>query len=406
MKLSPNGKDGFSRSCRDRRGRIWARARLGGAAAAAPARHKPSHGPQPPADRADGAGHHQPHEPGWLAQGRARAPAASTCDGTRRPAPLALVGPYPAGHRGARAPARGRGTRQGGVRRAVFVHWSLFGIPPSATRVPKAGPGREPTTFHPAHVRRFPARRTTTPHTATCSRSYALRSALDLPDGRRPATRTCAPAIARAASAQGRLDGHVHARRKLVHGRGQGRPRPRPARRLDRPPAPACRLAPDHDRGGTGWDASTDQRCCSSVWRGWWPAGLAEAARARAVPSPSARTRPRRSPTRTPRSVAEQGLHVSGRRRREGASRVRSRVAGQERHETRSSTGCPESTKERRQAGMPGRSPECGPRAAPPRSGPSRGCNRNQVAAASAGGPGPGSRGTGREIMSSRIVAR
>jgi Raf kinase inhibitor-like YbhB/YbcL family protein len=84
---------------------------------------------------------------------------------------------------------------------APFVHWSLFGIPPSATQVPGGGK-RGTNDFHqPAYGGPCPPDNDPAHHYVFTL--YALRAPLDLPDGAPP--RDVRAAIARAALAQGRL---------------------------------------------------------------------------------------------------------------------------------------------------------------------------------------------------------
>jgi Raf kinase inhibitor-like YbhB/YbcL family protein len=84
---------------------------------------------------------------------------------------------------------------------APFVHWSLFGIPPSATQVPASA--KEGTTdFHQTHYG-GPCPPDNDPAHRYVFTLYALRAPLDLPAGAPPDDLRAA--IARAASAQGRL---------------------------------------------------------------------------------------------------------------------------------------------------------------------------------------------------------
>jgi Raf kinase inhibitor-like YbhB/YbcL family protein len=132
-----------------------------------------------------------------LAQGRP-VPSRFTCDGLDDPPPLRWSG-VPAGT--AELALLLEDENAQGESGAPFVHWSLFGIPPSATRVP-SGARQGTNDFHqltyggPCPPDNDPAHR----YVFTL---YALRAALDLPDGAPPTDLRAA--IARAASAQGRL---------------------------------------------------------------------------------------------------------------------------------------------------------------------------------------------------------
>jgi Raf kinase inhibitor-like YbhB/YbcL family protein len=132
-----------------------------------------------------------------LAQGRP-VPSRFTCDGLDDPPPLRWSG-VPAGT--AELALLLEDENAQGESGGPFVHWSLFGIPPSATQVPRGA--REGTNdFHqltyggPCPPDNDPAHR----YAFTLS---ALRAPLDLPDGAPPTDLRAA--IARAASAQGRL---------------------------------------------------------------------------------------------------------------------------------------------------------------------------------------------------------
>jgi hypothetical protein len=125
-------------------------------------------------------------------------PSRFTCDGLDDPPPLRWSG-VPAGTAELALLLEDQSAR--GESGAPFVHWSLFGIPPSATQV--GGGGKRGTTdFHqlsyggpcppdnePAHHYVFTI--------------YALRAPLDLPEGAPPPD--VRAAIGRAALAQGRL---------------------------------------------------------------------------------------------------------------------------------------------------------------------------------------------------------
>jgi Raf kinase inhibitor-like YbhB/YbcL family protein len=132
-----------------------------------------------------------------LAQGRP-VPRRFTCDGPDDPPPLRWSG-VPSGTAELAILLEDQSAR--GESGAPFVHWSLFGIPASATQVPggaKAGTsdfhqlpyaGPCPPDNDPAHRYVFTL--------------YALRAPLDLPTGAPPADLRAA--IARAATALGRL---------------------------------------------------------------------------------------------------------------------------------------------------------------------------------------------------------
>jgi len=132
-----------------------------------------------------------------LAQGRP-VPRRFTCDGLDDPPPLRWSG-VPAGTAELALLLEDQNSQ--GESGAPFVHWSLFGIPPSATHVPpnaRAGTndfhqltygGPCPPDNDPAHRYVFTL--------------YALRAPLDVPDGAPPTDLRAA--IARAAFAQGRL---------------------------------------------------------------------------------------------------------------------------------------------------------------------------------------------------------
>ena len=132
-----------------------------------------------------------------LAQGRP-VPRRFTCDGLDDPPPLHWSG-VPAGTAELALLLEDLSSR--GDSGAPFVHWSLFGIPASATQVPRGA--REGTNdFHqltyggPCPPDNDPAHR----YVFTL---YALRAPLGVPDGAPPTDLRAA--IARAASAQGRL---------------------------------------------------------------------------------------------------------------------------------------------------------------------------------------------------------
>jgi Raf kinase inhibitor-like YbhB/YbcL family protein len=132
-----------------------------------------------------------------LAQGRP-VPSRFTCDGPDDPPPLRWSGVPPGTAELALLLEDQNAQGESG---GPFVHWSLFGIPASATQVP---PGAKQGTndFHqltyggPCPPDNDPAHR----YVFTL---YALRAPLDLPDGAPPPDLRAA--IARAASAQGRL---------------------------------------------------------------------------------------------------------------------------------------------------------------------------------------------------------
>jgi Raf kinase inhibitor-like YbhB/YbcL family protein len=132
-----------------------------------------------------------------LAQGRP-VPSRFTCDGPDDPPPLRWSGVPPGTAELALLLEDQNAQGESG---GPFVHWSLFGIPASATQVP---PGAKQGTndFHqltyggPCPPDNDPAHR----YVFTL---YALRAPLDLPDGAPPTDLRAA--IARAASAQGRL---------------------------------------------------------------------------------------------------------------------------------------------------------------------------------------------------------
>jgi Raf kinase inhibitor-like YbhB/YbcL family protein len=125
-------------------------------------------------------------------------PSRFTCDGLDDPPPLRWSG-VPAGTAELALLLEDQNVR--GPSGAPFVHWSLFGIPPSATQVPRSA--RAGTNdFHqltyggPCPPDNDPAHR----YVFTL---YALRAPLDVPDGAPPTDLRAA--IARAASGQGRL---------------------------------------------------------------------------------------------------------------------------------------------------------------------------------------------------------
>ena len=132
-----------------------------------------------------------------LTQGRP-VPARFTCDGLDDPPPLRWSG-VPSGTAELALLLEDQSAQ--GESGGPFVHWSLFGIPASATQVPRGG--KEGTNdFHqlayggPCPPDNDPAHR----YVFTL---YALRAPLDLPNGAPPADLRAA--IGRAASAQGQL---------------------------------------------------------------------------------------------------------------------------------------------------------------------------------------------------------
>jgi Raf kinase inhibitor-like YbhB/YbcL family protein len=132
-----------------------------------------------------------------LSEGRP-VPSRFTCDGPDDPPPLRWSG-VPPGTAELALLLEDQNSR--GESGGPFVHWSLFGIPASATQVPSGAKqgtndfqqltygGPCPPDNDPAHRYVFTL--------------YALRAPLDLPDGAPPTDLRAA--IARAASAQGRL---------------------------------------------------------------------------------------------------------------------------------------------------------------------------------------------------------
>ena len=132
-----------------------------------------------------------------LAQGRP-VPRRFTCDGLDDPPPLRWSG-VPPGTAELALLLEDQTAR--GESGGPFVHWILFGIPPSATQVPRGGTNGT-NDFHqltyggPCPPDNDPAHR----YVFTL---YALRAPLDLPKGAPPAD--VRAAIGRAASAQGRL---------------------------------------------------------------------------------------------------------------------------------------------------------------------------------------------------------
>jgi Raf kinase inhibitor-like YbhB/YbcL family protein len=125
-------------------------------------------------------------------------PRRFTCDGLDDPPPLRWSG-VPAGSAELALLLEDQSAR--GESGAPFVHWSLFGIPPSATQVPGGGK-RGTNDFHqPAYGGPCPPDNDPAHHYVFTL--YALRAPLDLPDGAPP--RDVRAAIARAALAQGRL---------------------------------------------------------------------------------------------------------------------------------------------------------------------------------------------------------
>jgi Raf kinase inhibitor-like YbhB/YbcL family protein len=132
-----------------------------------------------------------------LAQGRP-VPRRFTCDGLDDPPPLRWSG-VPPGTAELALLLEDQSAR--GESGAPFVHWSRFGIPASATQVPRGGK-QGTNDFHqlpyggPCPPDNDPAHR----YVFTL---YALRAPLDLPDGAPPADLRAA--IGRAAFALGRL---------------------------------------------------------------------------------------------------------------------------------------------------------------------------------------------------------
>lgn len=132
-----------------------------------------------------------------LAPGRP-VPRRFTCDGPDDPPPLRWSG-VPPGTAELALLLEDENSR--GESGGPFVHWSLFGIPASATQVPPAAK-QGTNDFHqltyggPCPPDNDPAHR----YVFTL---YALRAPLDLPDGAPPTDMRAA--IAREASAQGRL---------------------------------------------------------------------------------------------------------------------------------------------------------------------------------------------------------
>ena len=132
-----------------------------------------------------------------LAQGRP-VPRRYTCDGLDEAPPLRWSG-VPAGTAGLALLLEDLNSR--GDSGAPFVHWSLFGIPASATRVPSnATEGtndfHEVTYGGPCPPDNDPAHR----YVFTL---FALRAPLDVPPGSPPSD--VRAALARNATAEGRL---------------------------------------------------------------------------------------------------------------------------------------------------------------------------------------------------------
>ena len=133
-----------------------------------------------------------------LAEGRP-VPSRFTCDGPDDPPPLRWSG-VPAGTAELALLLEDRSSR--GDSGGPFVHWSVFGIPPSATQVPSGGGKPGTNDFHqltyggPCPPDNDPAHR----YVFTL---YALRAPLGLPDGAPPGDLRAA--IGRSASAQGQL---------------------------------------------------------------------------------------------------------------------------------------------------------------------------------------------------------
>jgi Raf kinase inhibitor-like YbhB/YbcL family protein len=132
-----------------------------------------------------------------LAPGRPM-PGRFTCDGPDDPPPLRWSGVPPGTAELALLLEDQSAQGESG---GPFVHWSLFGIPASATQVP---PGAKQGT-NDLHQLTYggPCPPDNDPAHRYVFTLYALRAPLDLPDGAPPPDLRAA--IARAASAQGRL---------------------------------------------------------------------------------------------------------------------------------------------------------------------------------------------------------
>ena len=134
-----------------------------------------------PAHARIGARQHQPHEPGVAAGPPAAAPLHLRRHRTTR---RRCAGPAcPPGRRSSHSCSRTQNAR--GESGAPFVHWSLFGIPPSATQVPTGGrDGHQ--RLPPADATAARARPDNDPAHRYVFTLYALRAPLDLPDGAPP----------------------------------------------------------------------------------------------------------------------------------------------------------------------------------------------------------------------------
>jgi Raf kinase inhibitor-like YbhB/YbcL family protein len=125
-------------------------------------------------------------------------PRRFTCDGQDNAPPLHWSG-VPAGTAQLALVLEDDGAR--GESGGPFVHWSVFGIPRSATAVP-AGAKQGTTDFHETHYG-GPCPPDNSPAHRYAFTLYALRAPLDLPAGAPPPDLRAA--IARTAAAQGRL---------------------------------------------------------------------------------------------------------------------------------------------------------------------------------------------------------
>ena len=125
-------------------------------------------------------------------------PRRFTCDSQDNAPPLRWSG-VPAGTAQLALVLEDDGAR--GESGGPFVHWSVFGIPPSATAVP-AGAKQGTTDFHETHYG-GPCPPDNGPAHRYVFTLYALRAPLDLPAGAPPPDLRAA--IARTAAAQGRL---------------------------------------------------------------------------------------------------------------------------------------------------------------------------------------------------------
>jgi Raf kinase inhibitor-like YbhB/YbcL family protein len=132
-----------------------------------------------------------------LASGRP-VPRRFTCDGQDDTPPLRWSG-VPAGTAELALLFEDMNAR--GETGDPFVHWSVFGIPASATQVPR-GAKRGTNDFHQLDYN-GPCPPQNDPAHHYVFTLYALRTPLGLPEGSPPAD--VRAAIARAASAQGRL---------------------------------------------------------------------------------------------------------------------------------------------------------------------------------------------------------